>query len=296
MRVAPTPTLGVFGTLAAVWVALVWASAAAAPLGESPRTVTIQGAQAPAATISPQTCKDCHTGAETERLPIFHRDCLTCHRGAKEHVAAPAVDNIHRPEPADCLTCHTRSAKLAQWENGPHSRNKVECRECHNPHKPVVRPRFTTVGDRRMDSVSAACVTCHRDTASRFALQSHHPLREGGISCVSCHDPHGRDGVRQLSKTDRCVTCHPAQRGPFVFEHAPVLEDCSNCHVPHGSGNRRLTELPSPSLCLQCHSLADPRHAQNAAVGARVTGAALRSCVGCHAAIHGSHNDPYLRF
>jgi DmsE family decaheme c-type cytochrome len=160
----------------------------------------------------------------------------------------------------------------------------------------VVRPEFTTVGNRRMDATSAACTTCHQDTAASFTLPSHHPVREGGLSCVSCHDPHGSDGVRQLAKTERCVSCHPSQRGPFVFEHAPAIEDCTNCHVPHGSASRRLAELPSPSLCLQCHTLADTRHAQDAAVGARVSGAALRNCVACHAAIHGSHNDPYLRF
>jgi len=296
MRVVHRHALSIFGALAVAWVALVWASASASALGSPPGTDAARVDQAATAAVAPQACKECHSGPETERLPSFHQDCTTCHRGATEHVAAPAADNINRPEPADCLTCHTRSAKLAQWEAGPHGRNQVQCRECHSPHKPVVRPEFTTVGNRRMDAVSAACTTCHQDTAASFTLPSHHPVREGGVSCVSCHDPHGSDGVRQLARVDRCISCHPAQRGPFVFEHAPVIEDCANCHVPHGSANRRLAELPSPSLCLQCHSLADTRHAQNAAVGARVSGAAFRNCVGCHAAIHGSHNDPYLRF
>jgi DmsE family decaheme c-type cytochrome len=296
MRVAHTHTWGLLGAVAVVWVALVWVSAPASATAASSETEVRAAAQAQATAVSPQTCKECHSGPETERLPSFHQDCTTCHRGATEHVAAPAADNINRPEPADCLTCHTRSAKLAQWEDGPHGRNSVQCRECHNPHKSVSRPEFTTVGNRRLDAASEACTTCHQDAVASFTLPSHHLIREGGISCVSCHDPHGGDTLRQIAKVDRCVTCHPAQRGPFVYEHAPVLEDCANCHVPHGSANRRLTELPQPSLCLQCHSLADTRHAQGAVAGARVSGAAFRNCVGCHAAIHGSHNDPYLRF
>lgn len=296
MRVACSRPLGAMGAVTVLWGTLIWIGAPASALGPSPANRDSRQPQAPVAAVSPQTCKDCHGGSETERLPAFHQECTTCHRGATEHVAAPAADNINRPEAADCLTCHTRSAKLAQWEDGPHARNRVQCRECHNAHKAVTRPEFTTVGNRRMDTASEACATCHQDSVASFMLPSHHMIREGGISCVSCHDPHGGDTVRQIARIDRCITCHPAQRGPFVYEHAPVLEDCANCHVPHGSANRRLTELPQPSLCLQCHSLADTRHAQGAVAGARVSGAAFRNCVGCHAAIHGSHNDPYLRF
>ena len=75
-----------------------------------------------------------------------------------------------------------------------------------------------------------------------------------------------------------------------------VAEDCASCHVPHGSANRRLLELPQPALCLQCHSLADTRHALGAAAGARVSGVSFRNCVSCHAAIHGSVTDEFLRF
>ena len=99
----------------------------------------------------------------------------------------PRPTTINRPEPADCLTCHTRSAKLAQWEAGPHARNQIQCRDCHSPHKSVTRPEFTTVGNRRMDAASAACATCHQDTAASLSLTSHHPVREGGV--VVCQLP-----------------------------------------------------------------------------------------------------------
>ena len=36
---------------------------------------------------------------------------------------------------------------------------------------------------------------------------------------------------------DTCYDCHAEFRGPYLWEHAPVPEDCSNCHDPHGSNH-----------------------------------------------------------
>jgi len=47
--------------------------------------------------------------------------------------------------------------------------------------------------------------------------------------------------------------------------------------------------LAQPMQCLQCHSLA-PMH------GNPPRGAQLRGCTNCHAAIHGSHSDPKLKY
>ena len=93
------------------------------------------------------------------------------------------------------------------------------------------------------------------------------------------------------------TACHQAVRGPHTFEHAPVVEDCTSCHDPHGSPNRRLLQVAQPMLCLQCHSLPGNRHGQAGAPNntQRITGAALRDCVSCHAAVHGSSTDQHLR-
>ncbi|TPW21136.1 MAG: cytochrome C family protein, partial [Elusimicrobia bacterium] len=85
-------------------------------------------------------------------------------------------------------------------------------------------------------------------------------------------------------------------RGPHVMEHPPVVEDCATCHTPHGSPNRKLLTVAQPALCLQCHSLADNRHAAVAAAGGRVSGAVLRNCTACHGGIHGSAFDQHLRY
>ncbi|MCK4890743.1 MAG: cytochrome C, partial [Candidatus Aminicenantes bacterium] len=48
-------------------------------------------------------------------------------------------------------------------------------------------------------------------------------------------------------------SCHADKRGPFVFEHAPVQEDCMSCHNPHGTVANNLLKQNEPFLCLQCH-------------------------------------------
>jgi DmsE family decaheme c-type cytochrome len=94
-------------------------------------------------------------------------------------------------------------------------------------------------------------------------------------------------------KNAQCAKCHQGVSGPKVFEHAPVVEDCTTCHNPHGSPNRRLLQLAQPMQCLQCHSVTANRHASQ---NGTLRGAQLRNCTNCHSAIHGSHSDPKLKF
>jgi DmsE family decaheme c-type cytochrome len=248
-----------------------------------------------AAAASAPVCLACHGGSAYAGLPTFHGDCTACHSGSDAHLAGPSIMNIGKPEAADCLACHTSSPALMHWEFGPHARGDLSCGDCHVVHGPPVQ-ESRSVADRAMDPVSVSCLGCHQEVQAKLSLPSRHPVREGGLACVSCHDPHGSDGLTQVSRTETCLSCHQTHRGPRAFEHAPVAEDCANCHVPHGSANRSLLELPQPALCLQCHSLADNRHALGAAAGARVSGVALRNCVACHSAIHGSNVDGVLRY
>ena len=125
----------------------------------------------------------------------------------------------------------------------------------------------------------------------RVTLKSPHPVREGGLSCVSCHAPHDARQTSLFGINEQCTQCHQNVRGPKVFEHPPVVEDCLICHNPHGSPNRGLLEPAQPAQCLLCHSLAINMHG-----GRSLNGAQMRNCVNCHSAIHGSHSDPYLKY
>ncbi len=110
------------------------------------------------------------------------------------------------------------------------------------------------------DPVSSAdtCMNCHGNVRAEFSYPSHHPVREGHMTCVSCHDPHGSSIGRIKSDTrpeDLCTTCHAEQEGPFIFEHDPVAEGCDTCHNPHGAVADNLLVQSEPFLCLQCHEM-----------------------------------------
>lgn len=252
-------------------------------------------------------CVDCH--ASVKDLPTkpahYHGDCESCHTGGEEHRNAllkgqPGKGTIAFPQVKECLACHKDEKKLINWKFSEHSKAEGKCTDCHSIHTSAaaIKPNLTA---NKIDKNSATCTKCHQDVASRFNMSSHHPVKEGALSCTSCHDPHGSTHTTLQSKNDQCFSCHQALRGPMVFEHAPVVEDCMSCHNPHGSPNRRLLTVSQPMACLQCHSIAQGKHgygaAEPAAVGDRIiSGAVLRSCTNCHSAIHGSQQDPVLRY
>ena len=59
--------------------------------------------------------------------------------------------------------------------------------------------------------------------------------------------------IKADSVNELCYKCHTEKRGPFLFEHAPVREDCVSCHEPHGSNHKRLLVQKLPNLCWNCH-------------------------------------------
>ena len=100
------------------------------------------------------------------------------------------------------------------------------------------------------------------------------------------------------SIAESCTSCHTEMRGPVLWEHAPVRENCATCHDPHGSSNDRMLVVRMPMLCQRCHivtrhpaSLYD-RDEITTNKSNRMFG---RSCVNCHQNIHGS-NHPSGQF
>ena len=136
---------------------------------------------------------------------------------------------------------------------------------------------------------------------------SHHPLREGAMTCASCHNVHAAN-VGALAtdgrSNDLCVSCHAAKEGPYVFQHDPVEEDCTICHTPHGSVADNLLVANEPFLCLQCHEfhfhagLEARPEGPTFTVGGREYPNVLGShgyqmsfstkCTQCHSQVHGS--------
>lgn len=125
------------------------------------------------------------------------------------------------------------------------------------------------------------CLGCHQAQRAQMQLPYHHPLREGKMVCVDCHDPHGGpagNNLRTVSVNQLCLGCHSQYRGPFMYQHPPVTESCLNCHTPHGSPNTNLLSVSEPALCLQCHA----GHHNGAGLPL------MDRCTNCHGSIHGS--------
>jgi DmsE family decaheme c-type cytochrome len=150
----------------------------------------------------------------------------------------------------------------------------------------------------------AACYQCHLDVNAEFHLPEHHPVTEGKMNCVQCHDPHGLDimkpsgGLAMARLNETCAQCHREQTRPFIFEHPALREGCTACHNPHGSINPKLLTIRDSNLCLRCHTQSRIQGAGTGIIIGNVdhTGyVRYGTCwtAGCHASIHGSNVQPY---
>ena len=100
----------------------------------------------------------------------------------------------------------------------------------------------------------------------------------------------------KASVNQTCYGCHAEKRGPLLWEHAPVVEDCTLCHSTHGSVRQALLNKSAPLLCQQCHAPAG--HPSVARNGTSLPGGAAGgavfvvagSCTNCHSQVHGSNH------
>ena len=119
------------------------------------------------------------------------------------------------------------------------------------------------------------------------------------MACSDCHNPHGSGAAAMLAKptlNQTCYSCHADKRGPLLWEHAPVAEDCSLCHQSHGSVRTALLNKSAPLLCQQCHSVSG--HPAVARTGQALPGnggngaifVVAGACTNCHSQVHGSNH------
>jgi predicted CXXCH cytochrome family protein len=216
-----------------------------------------------------------------------------------------------------CFTCHTNYVR--QFPTSPHARMHFApnakigasgCEACHGPgskHIEAGGGRGKFILNPGKDAT--ACFNCHLETHAEFTLPQHHPVLEGKMNCVQCHDPHGADimkpagGLAMSRLNQSCAQCHRDQAKPFVFEHEALREGCTVCHSPHGSINAKMLIERDNNLCLKCHAQTQ---------GPLVTGSVqivigredhtdylkLGGCwsAGCHPAVHGSNFNPKQRY
>ena len=247
-----------------------------------------------------------HGQALDRRTPAAQHGCESCHGPGQAHVDDDNKGNILRftkaTPPAEasgaCLNCHNGGAHAA-WDGSKHEARNLTCTTCHSVHNPVSAAKQLV-----KSTETQVCATCHRtQVAKTERAVAHMPVREGKMSCSSCHNPHGSISNEKALRTgssvaESCTSCHTEMRGPVLWEHTPVRENCATCHDPHGSSNDRMLVVRQPMLCQRCHvatshpSSVYDKDEITTNKSNRMFG---RSCVNCHSNVHGS-NHPSGQF
>ena len=221
-------------------------------------------------------CRKCHQitrGLEFLHGPTAVGECTICHEShSSDHKALLVSQHSEL-----CFSCHTVTQDELKKYEFVHEPAKNDCIGCHDPH-----------GANNSKMVKGVapflCYTCHKDIQKVAENSPYQHTVVGDVDgCLRCHTPHAST-VKFLLKKDTmslCMTCHDKPQGiskdevlpAFTeqlkdkkFLHGPVAQnDCSGCHVTHGSKYFRLLAKNYPpifyapfseenyDLCFGCH-------------------------------------------
>jgi predicted CXXCH cytochrome family protein len=233
-------------------------------------------------------CDGCHSvnfDIATKTVTEWNVGCERCHGPGSAHVARPVRATIINPARLDyvaandtCIQCHSQGRPPANPIGG----------------KYYDWPVGFAMGKRLADFWTLEERTPGRTTFTHFPDGTAHKNRmQGndfvqslmyarGVTCFSCHDPHGTDNVAMLREQGNglCLTCHGAntQNGPHAASieahthHRPGSPGsaCAACHMPaieqtlgdvnvHAHTFRFIppaetTTLKIPNACTLCHA------------------------------------------
>jgi len=192
-------------------------------------------------------CDGCHSlnyDLDRKTVTEWNVGCERCHGPASSHIARPSRATIVNPSRLDpkaaadvCVQCHSEG----------HPTSATDGREVHWPVG--FRVGLHLADFWRLDGYTLGTAdTLHfaDGTGRENRMQGNDFVQSlmyaRGVTCASCHDPHGTPNDADLVKSARlvCLTCHgPASpNGP----HTATLEQ--HTHHPPGSAG---------SECVGCH-------------------------------------------
>jgi predicted CXXCH cytochrome family protein len=193
-------------------------------------------------------CDGCHSvnyNIDTKQPTEWNVGCEQCHGAGSAHVQNPKLFNILNPARQNyvqandtCIQCHSQGQPLTNpikgkyydWAVGYHAGLKLADFWKLEPH---------TLGETTFTHFPDGTAHKNRMQGNDF-VQSLMYTR--GVTCFSCHDPHGTDNDAMLRKpvNEVCMMCHGpnTQNGP----HAISIE--AHTHHPAGSPG---------SQCVACH-------------------------------------------
>jgi predicted CXXCH cytochrome family protein len=193
-------------------------------------------------------CDGCHSvnyNIETKTVTEWNVGCERCHGAGSEHVKTRSIHSIINPSRQDyvhandtCIQCHSQGQPLKNPIGGKYYDWPV------GYHAGLNLSDFWKLEDHKLGELS---FTHFPDgTAHKNRMQGNDFVQSlmyaRGVTCFSCHDPHGSQNDAMLRKPVKeiCLTCHGpnTQNGP----HAASIEE----HTHHKVGS-------TGSECVACH-------------------------------------------
>ncbi len=221
-------------------------------------------------------CDKCHKVTEGFQFlhgPTAIGECTACHEShSSDHKYLLVSEHGQL-----CFSCHVVMQDELKKYEFVHEPAKNDCIGCHNPHGASNSMMVKNLAP-------FLCYTCHKDIQN---IAENSPYQHSVVAdidgCMHCHTPHAST-VKFLLKEDTaslCITCHdkpqkisedevmPAFTDELKdkkFLHGPVAQnDCSGCHLTHGSKHFKLLAKEYPpifyapfseenyDLCFGCH-------------------------------------------
>jgi predicted CXXCH cytochrome family protein len=195
-------------------------------------------------------CDGCHSvnyDIDTKKVTEWNVGCEKCHGPGSDHVREQGRPNIINPAKLNyvqandtCIQCHSQGQPLTNPIKGKYYDWPVGF------HMGKQLVDFWKLEDHKLGELS---FTHFPDgTAHKNRMQGNDFVQSlmytRGVTCASCHDPHGSKNNAMLIKPvgEICSTCHGpnTQNGP----HAPTIEahthhaanspgsECVACHMP----------------------------------------------------------------
>ena len=193
-------------------------------------------------------CDGCHSvnfNIDTKQPSEWNVGCESCHGAGSNHVADPVRFNILNPARQDfvhasdtCIQCHSQGQPLSNPIKGQNYDWPV------GYHAGLNLSDYWKLEDHKLGEMSF--MHYPDGTAHKNRMQGNDFVQSlmynRGVTCFSCHDPHGSDNDAMLRKpaSEVCSSCHSvgSQNGP----HTATLEE----HTHHAAGS-------AGSQCVACH-------------------------------------------
>jgi predicted CXXCH cytochrome family protein len=195
-------------------------------------------------------CDGCHSvnyDAKSKTVTEWNVGCEKCHGAGEAHARKPARDNVFNPARFDyvhasdtCIQCHSQ---------GQPKSNPIEDKYYDWPVGFDVGKNLADYWKLEEHRLGETTFTHFPDgTGHKNRMQGNDFVESlmyaRGVTCFSCHDPHGSENVAMVRKPGNalCLDCHGpnAQAGP----HASSIEahthhkadspgnECIACHMP----------------------------------------------------------------